>query len=476
MRSVPTSELLLRPATRLAELVRAGEVSARELVESSLARIEALNDRLNAFVVTDAERALGIADDVGAGDGRPFAGVPLAIKDSAPVRGLAMTYGSTLFGDFRPGYDSHVVRRLRDAGFVPVGITTMPEFGIVPVTEPRRYGPVRNPWDAERTPGGSSGGSAAAVASGMVPIAHGTDGGGSIRIPAACCGLVGLKPTRGRISHGPDAGESFTTVPGCLTRTVEETAAVLDVMAGYELGDASWAPPPPEPFAVAAGREPGALRIAWTLTPPLEASIDPRCAAAVHDAAALLEELGHEVEEVEPPWSIPELLSLFTVSFAASIAMVVALGGRIAGREPTSADVEPLSWQLRTQAIETSSAQYVGAVTQLQRFARELIAFLAPYDALVTPALAERPVAIGEIDACSDDPMADFLRGGRFTPFTAVANVTGQPAVSLPFAHGEDGLPTGIQLLGRPAGEGPLLSLAAQIEAARPWADRRPPV
>ncbi len=308
----------------------------------------------------------------------------------------------------------------------------------------------------------------------MVPIAHGNDGGGSIRIPAACCGLVGLKPARGRISHGPDTGESFTTVPGCLTRTVEETAAVLDVMAGYELGDASWAPPPPEPFSVTAARDPGALRIAWTLTPPLEASIDPVCAAAVQDAAALLEELGHEVEEVDPPWAVPELLSMFTVSFAASIAMVVAMGGRIAGREPAVGDVEALSWQLRRQAIETSSAEYVGAVTRLQGFARELIAFLAPYDALLTPALAERPVAIGEIDACSDDPMADFVRGGRFTPFTAVANVTGQPAVSLPFAQGEDGLPTGIQLLGRPAGEGPLLALGAQIEGARPWADRRP--
>ena len=476
MKQAPNSELLFSPATELAGLVRDGTVSARDLVEASLARMEALNGRLNAFVVSDGERALAIAEGIGPGDRRPFAGVPLAIKDSTPVRGLPLSFGSSLFADFRPDYDSYLVGRCRAAGFVPVGVTTMPEFGIAPVTEPRRYGPVRNPWDAQRTPGGSSGGSAVAVAAGMVPIAQGTDGGGSLRIPAACCGLVGLKPARGRISLGPDTGEHFTTVPGCLTRTVAETAAVLDVLAGYELGDASWAPPPPEPFAVSAAREPGTMRVAWTLAPPLEAPVDPLSAAAVGDAAAVLEELGHEVEEIDPPWSIPELLDLFTVSFAASIGNVIALGGRVAGRAPGPEDVEPLSWALHERAAHVSSVAHLAAVTRLQRFARELITFLDPYDAVLTPALAERPVAIGEIDACSDDPMGDFVRGGRFTPFTAVANVTGQPAIALPFAHGEDGLPIAIQLLGRPAAEGSLLSLAAQIEAARPWAARRAPI
>jgi amidase len=477
MAATPTSELLFSPATELAGLVRTGAVTARELVEASLGRIEALDGRLNAFVATDGERALAAADRFRQGDPRPFAGVPLAIKDSTPVNGLPLTYGSSLFGAYRPGYDAHLVRRCRDAGFVIMGTTTMPEFGIAPVTEPRRYGPVRNPWDAARTTGGSSGGAAAAVSSAMVALAQGTDGGGSIRIPAACCGLVGLKPARGRISLGPDTGEHFTTVPGCLTHTVQDTAAVLDVLAGYELGDASWAPPPPEPFAVSAARGPSAAqRIAFTLTPPLEAAVDPVCAAAVHDAAALLEQLGHDVEEVDPPWSSPDLLGQFTVSFAASVALGIAMGGRLAGREPSPADVEPLSWALRAQAMAVSSVDHLAAVTHLQRFARELIGFLSPYDALLTPALAERPIPIGEIDACSEDPMRDFVRGARFTPFTAVANVTGQPAVSLPFAHGDDGLPIGIQLVGRPAGEGPLLSIAGQIEAARPWADRRPPI
>ncbi len=476
MSPTDVSDLLFSPVTELAGLVRDGAVSSRELVEGSLARIEALNGRLNAFIVTDGERALAAAEDVGPGDERPFAGVPLAIKDLTPVNGLPLTFGSSFFGDYTPNYDSHVVRRFREAGFIPVGMTNMPEVGILPVSEPRRYGPTRNPWATDRTPGGSSGGSAAAVAAGMVPIAHATDGGGSTRIPAACCGLVGLKPARGRISLGPDTGEHFTSVAGCLTRTVAETAAVLDVLAGYELGDASWAPPPPEPFAASAAREPGDLRIAFTLAPPIEASVDPVCAAAVRDAARLLEDLGHDVQEIEPPWSVPELLPLFTVSFGASVAMVIAFAGRLAGREPSPDDVEPLSWELFERAGGVSSIGHLAAATQLQGFARGLITFLDPYDAVLVPSLAERPVSIGEIDPCGEDPMAAFDRSGRFTPFTAVANVTGLPAISLPFAHGEDGLPTGIQLLGRPAGEASLLSLAAQIEAARPWANRRPPV
>src|SRR5215218_6687587 len=243
--------LLFRPANELADLVRSGDVSARELVESSLERIDALQPDLNAFVHTDPDGALAAADAVGPGDERPFAGVPIAVKDTAAVAGMPYTLGSDAFGDFVPAHDAFVVRRLREAGFVIVGKTNLPEFGILPVTEPRRFGPARNPWDSERTPGGSSGGAAAAVASGMVPLAHASDGGGSIRIPAACCGLVGLKPTRGRISRGPEQGDDFLVQDGLLTRTVAETAELLDVLAGYEPGDATWAPPPAAPFGEA---------------------------------------------------------------------------------------------------------------------------------------------------------------------------------------------------------------------------------
>jgi amidase len=350
----------------------------------------------------------------------------------------------------------------------------MPEMGIVPTTEPRRYGAARNPWDTARTTGGSSGGAGAAVASGMVPIAHATDGGGSTRIPAACCGLVGLKPARGRISLGPDVGEHLTTVAGVLTRTVPETAALLDVLAGYELGDATWAPPPEEPFARTMQREPGRLRIGFTLKPPIEAPVDAMQATAVRDAADLLVELGHEVEEIDPPWDTPQLLPLFNVAFGTFIALVVGFGATIAGREPTPEDVEPLSLTMFRQATEDSALALHAAITQLEAFSRTLLGYLAPYDAVLTPALAERPLELGEIDTTQGDGMAAWNRGGLFTPFTATANVTGVPAISLPLYHGDDDLPLCVQLLGRPAAEGPLLGLANQLEVARPWADRRP--
>src|SRR4051794_40296982 len=230
---------MFRPAGELAALVRSGEISSRELVQASLDAIEDHNEELNAFVHVDAEGALAAADEIAPGDERPFAGVPLAVKDEVPIKGMPLTVGSDLFGDFVPEYDTSVVRRFREAGFVIVGRTNMPEFGILPVTEPRRHGPTRNPWDTSRTPGGSSGGSSAAVAAGMVPVAHGKDGGGSIRIPAACCGLVGLKVQRGRVSNGPEQGENFLTHSSVLTRTIAETAEILDVMAGYEPGDTS---------------------------------------------------------------------------------------------------------------------------------------------------------------------------------------------------------------------------------------------
>jgi amidase len=468
------NELLFQTATELARLVHGGELGARELTETALDRIEALNSDLNAFVHIDAEGALATADAVAAGDERPFAGVPIAVKDTAPVAGMPYTLGSDAFGDFVPAHDAFVVRRLREAGFVIVGKTNLPEFGILPVTEPRRFGPTRNPWDTERTPGGSSGGAAAAVAAGMVPLAHGSDGGGSIRIPAACCGLVGLKPSRGRISRGPDQGDDFLVQDGVLTHTVAETAALLDVLAGYEPGDATWAPPPAEPFAAAAAREPGRLRIGWTTTAPVDAPLDPLCERAVQDAAELLESLGHDVEEVEAPWAEGGLLEVFTLVFGTPIAMGLFFGAQVTGREPSEGLVEPLSWTIWNGIRERSSLDYLLARTQLGAFSRAIVALWNDYDVVMTPALAQRKVRIGEIDACSAEPWEDFRRSGQFTPYTAIFNVTGQPAVSLPLFHGEDGLPLGVQLAGRPAGEGELLSLAAQLELAQPWRGRRP--
>jgi len=468
------SELLFKPASELATLIHTGQVSSAELVGAALERIEALQPTINAFAHVDAEGALAAAEGISADDPRPFAGVPIAVKDTAPVAGMPYTMGSDIFGDFVPGHDAFFVRRLRDAGFVIVGKTSMPEFGILPVSEPRRFGPVRNPWDTDRTPGGSSGGAAAAVASGMLPLAHGSDGGGSIRIPASCCGLVGLKPTRGRISRGPEQGDDFLVQDGVLTRTVAETASMLDVLSGYELGDATWAPPPDEAFTAAAKREPGRLRIGYTTTAAIEAPLDPLCKQAVHDAAQLLGELGHDVEEVSAPWGEDDLLQVFTMVFGTPIAMGIFFGGMVTGREPTAELVEPLSWTIWEGIRERTALDYLLARTQLTSISRGIIALWESYDVVLTPGLAERPVPIGEIDACSDDPWEDFRRSGRFTPYTAIVNGTGPPAISVPLFHGDDGLPTSIQLAGRPADETTLLSLAAQLEAARPWADRRP--
>jgi amidase len=468
------SELMFKPAGELAVLVRDGELTSRELVEACLARIEALQPELNAFVHIDAEGALAAADQVEPGDPRPFAGVPIAIKDTAAVAGMPYTMGSELFGDFVPEHDAFLVRRLREAGFVLVGKTNMPEFGILPVSEPRRHGPARNPWDTDRTPGGSSGGAAAAVAAGMVPLAHGSDGGGSIRIPAACCGLVGLKPARGRISRGPEQGDDYLVQDGVLTRTVAETAELLDVLAGYETGDATWAPPPAEPFAAAVSREPGRLRIGFTTTPPIDAELDPVCEQATRDAAELLGSLGHEVEEIEAPWAGQDLMRVFTMVFGTPIASGAYFGGLVTGREPSAELMEPLSWTIWEGIGKRTAVDYYLARMQLNAAARGIVALWDTFDAVMTPALAQRPVRIGEIDACSDDPWEDFRRSGLFTPYTAIFNTTGQPAISLPLHHGDDGLPAAVQLAGRPADEATLLSLSAQLQAARPWADRRP--
>jgi amidase len=469
------SDLLQRSATELAALIRAGELSAAELVRASLERIEAVDPHLNAFTHVAAESALAAAEAVRPGDDRPFAGVPIAIKDNRPVAGMPITMCSDLFGERVADHDAFIVRRLREAGFVIVGKTTLPEMGILPTTESRRFGPTRNPWDLDRTPGGSSGGAAAAVAAGMVPLAHGNDGGGSIRIPAACCGLVGLKPARGRVSVGPDAGQSFLVTDGVLTRTVQDTAAVLDVLAGYEPGDATWAPPPAGRYADLSEQEPDRLRIALALNPPLEgATLDPANEAAARDAAALLESLGHEVEEVTAPWSGLDLLPDFTRAFGPQISMTTWVGGRLAGREPTERDVEPLTWMMWERSRSQDTLTLLVAQARLESVARAIVSFCAPYDAILTPALARRPVPIGEIHGRGPDPWGHYQRSGYFTPYTAIVNVTGQPAVALPLYEGDDGLPTAVQLIGPPARDETVLALAAQLERALPWAERRP--
>ncbi|HEX5194025.1 MAG TPA: amidase [Solirubrobacteraceae bacterium] len=475
-------ELLRRPAVELAGLIRAGEISSRELVDASLDAIERRDRAINAFTYVDPDGARALANTITAGDERPFAGVPIAIKDNRAVAGMPITMASDLYADVVPERDALLVARLRAAGFVIVGKTNMPENGILPTTEPRRFGPTANPWDLGRTPGGSSGGSAAAVAAGMVPIAHGNDGGGSIRIPAACCGVVGLKPARGRVSVGPDAGQSFLVSDGVLTRSVADTARALDVLAGYEPGDANWAPPVAAgafAAAVAAGAElfDGPLRIGLALNTPLDAAeVDPLATGAARDAAVLLASLGHEVDEVTPPWSGLGLLPDFTRAFGPLIAMTTAVGGQLAGREVTEADVEPLTWAMYERSRTLNVLDHLTAQSRLEAVARSIVSWMLarPLDVIVTPALAERPLRTGEVHGRGPDPWGNYRRSGAFTPYTAMMNVTGQPAVVLPLYHGDDGLPLAVQLIGQPAREDVLLALGAQLEEALPWADRVP--
>ena len=468
-------DLLRKPALELADLVRSGEVSSRELTQASLDRIEA-TEPLNHWTLVDAEGALAAADAVKAGDERPFAGVPIALKDLfLAANGLRMAQGSDLLGDFTPDYDAAVVRRFRAAGFVLMGRTQTPEFGILPVTEPRRFGPARNPWDPERTTGGSSGGSAGAVAGGAVPVAHGSDGGGSIRIPAACCGLVGLKPSRGRISRAPDLGDHMLSTDGALTRTIDDAAAMLDLMSGHEVGDATWAPPPEAPFAELSRRDPGKLRVALTFDMPIEAQLDPAYERATRDAAELLESLGHHVEEVEAPWKGADLLPTFSALWATQVAASVMHGQLVTGTEPSAKNIEPLSMWLYETGNSIQAPQYVAAVAVLQAFARGIVSFWNDWDLVLTPSLARPPVRHGEIDPLGENPAYEFKKSGEFTPWTAGMNVTGQPAISLPLAQSEDGLPLGAHLIGAPLAEGLLLAVGRQLEQVRPWAERIPP-
>ncbi len=470
------NDLMFRPAVELAAMVRGGEVSSRELVEASYEAIERRNGELNAFVTLCEERALAEADAVEAGDDRPLAGVPIAIKDLvAQTEGIRTTSGMNAMGEFVPEQDSALVRRLREAGAIIVGKTNTPELGILPVTEPDRFGPARNPWDPSRTPGGSSGGSASATASGMVPIAHANDGGGSIRIPAACCGLVGLKATRGRVSLAP-LGEFVggIAIEGTVTRTVLDTAVALDVLAGYEPGDPYWAPDPSAPFADAVGRDPGKLRIAYSAASPNDVPVDEACVTATRETAELLESLGHAVFEA-PALSDPGYIDNFIKIWIAGVAGNVRLSGAERGRPIELSELEPLTAQMVEMAGEISGADYLEALEYLRRLTRRVVSMWSDIDVLLTPTLAKPAIEIGGLRPKEGEPPIEMLNNAaEWVPFTPVWNVTGQPAISLPLHQTEAGLPVGIQLVGAPAAEELLLSLSAQLEEARPWAARRP--
>lgn len=469
------TELTYRPAVELAAAIRAGELSPLELTEACLRRIERLDARLNAFVTVVADRALDEARSKqealasGSEELPPFFGVPVPIKDLYDTAGIRTTYSCRRTADHVPEVDAAAVRRLKEAGMIVIGKTNTPEFGQIPMTESDLNGICRNPWDEERTPGGSSGGAACAVAAGMVPVAHASDGGGSIRVPASCCGLFGLKPARGRVSQGPKLGEDWEgfSTQGMITRSVADSAALLDVLAGYEPGDPYWAPEPERPFAAEVGAEPGRLRLGVVRTTTTGVPVEPEVTAALDDALALLAGLGHEVLELDGLAELeePELTAMFIRVVQATVAMYPA--------EP--ADLEPLNRMLAEGGMQTNSIDYVRATIFLHRFARRVAALWQGIDVLVSPTMPMPPPPVGYVRD-HDDLFMQLGAAAAIVSFTALANITGQPAMSVPLGRAADGLPIGIQFVGPPAGEALLFRLAAQLEQARPWAGERPPL
>jgi amidase len=467
-------------ALQAAAAIADREVSPSELVEHYLDRIARLDDQLGAFVtVTDeaarAQAKQADAEVLAGGPLPPLHGVPIAIKDLNLTAGVPTKFGSALYRDFVAPVDDHVVTLLRRAGTISLGKTATPEFGLPCYTETDIGPPARTPWDTSRLAGGSSGGAAAAVAAGLLPIAQGSDGGGSIRIPASVTGLFGIKPARGRISRGPlDADSAGLSVLGPLARTVRDAAAFLDATAIPQPGDSHWAPPLPagESFLGWCDQTPAKLRIGRYLQPPIPgAEVDLECRTAWEFASVLLESLGHEVIDIAMPIP-PEVIPAFETVWAVSSTGVPI----DPAREP---ELRPLTRYLRERGLRISGAEYAAALGQLNLISRQAMVATAQYDAVLTPTLALPPRPIGWFSGTAAnpvDPAEDFERQKRFTPYTAVYNASGQPAASLPLHTSADGLPIGVMLVGRQAGEAALLALSAQLEAAAPWADQHPPI
>lgn len=463
----------------LARLLRTGELAPAEGVECAAAIASELNGDLNAIVYSDFERAAAAAPDAVAAGG-PFAGVPYLLKDLyAAADGLPMTNGSRLFAGNVPDHDSEMVRRYRQAGLLIAGRSASPEFGLTTSTESAIFGQTRNPWNLEHIAGGSSGGAAAAVAAGIVPAAHASDGGGSIRIPASCCGLFGLKPSRARVSLAPDAGEGWAglSVQHCVSRTVRDSAALLDAVAGPVAGDPYAAPVPEGPFLDEVGREPGRLRIALTARAFNGSEVHSACVAAVEEAARLCLELGHDVEEAAPDIDVAALGNATRLIVGANIRATVAERSEVLGRKAREEELEPLTWAMAAVGKEHDSADYVRATRTVHAVCRQVAAFFAGgYDILLSPTMAAPPARLGVLSLSNrgDDYLPALL---RTIGFTQLMNVAGNPAASVPLGWTDSGggLPIGVQLAAPGGGEGLLLRLASQLERARPWTSRKPP-
>lgn len=481
----------------LAELVRRKEVKPSQLVEEAISRIEGLNPQLNAVI----HKMYDLARKTAQGDlpEGPFKGVPFLLKDLfADYAGEPTRQGSRFHNDFVPDHDSEMVKRFKKAGVIILGKTNTPEYGLVPVTEPELFGPSNNPWDLNRTTGGSSGGSAAAVAARMVPMAHGNDGGGSIRIPASCCGVFGLKPTRGRNPLGPDLDEAWygLAVDHILTRSVRDSAAMLDATAGPDPGAPYYAPPPPHPFLNEVGADPGRLRIAFTMKPFLPGTVHDDCVKGLEATVRLCQDLGHEMVEASPQIDSRTFAMAFLTMACGETRAAIEQAEAVKGRKASSRDFEATTWAAGLLGRQITAAEFSKAVHLLKCTARQIAPFFDEYDVLLTPTLAMPPLITGALQPKGLEAFALKLLGrlnaGRlikafaeigaladqvfqFIPYTPVFNATGQPAMSVPLHWSDEGLPIGMQFVGRYGDEAMLFRLASQLEEAKPWIDRVPP-
>lgn len=475
---MPIAEYSDYDGLALADLVDRGEVTPPELVEEAVTRIEKHNGVLNAVIFKAFDDARARAKE-SLPDG-PFKGVPFLLKDIlGDMKGWPTTHGTAFLKDYRPEQNSELVNRFLAAGMVPLGKTVAPEIGALPVSEPRLYGPARNPWNTEHTPGGSSGGSAAAVAAGIVPVAHANDGGGSIRIPASCCGVVGLKPTRMRNPRGPVLGDVMGGLveEHIVSRTVRDTAAMLDATAGPDVGAPYAAPPQAASYRDIAARDPSRLRIAYSVKNMRSGNpLHPDCVAAVEETAALCADLGHTVEEADLPVDGAMFAQLFTVLWCAYAGATLDGFALMAGKPLEKADFEPFTWALHEAGKAINAPDFLLAEAYTQMTGRAVGRFFQNYDLFITATLGEPPLKVGRLDTNTDKiedvfgPIADYVVS------TPLANATGNPSVSLPLHWNANGLPIGVLVTGALGDDAAVLALAGQLERARPWKDRKPKV
>ncbi|GAK45916.1 amidase [Tepidicaulis marinus] len=461
----------------LAQLVKDKEVTPGELLDEALARAEALNPKLNAIVIENYEEARRLVEK-GVPEG-PFEGVPFLLKDLHLLwEGTETTFGSDAWKGYIADHNSTLTERYLAAGLVPFGKTNSPELGLTGTTEPRAYGPTRNPWNLERSPGGSSGGAAAAVAAGILPLANASDGGGSIRIPAAACGLFGMKPTRARTPMGPDRGEGWggMSISHIVSHSVRDSAAMLDATGGEAPGDPYAAPAPERPYLAEMEREPGVLKIAFNTKRADGSEVEADVAEAIKRTAILCESLGHIVEEAAPRLDPQEMSTHQATLIGANVALALKQRGEARGREIKPGDVELITWLIAEGAKSRTAVDYAAATLFIHQMSRHLARFMSGYDVYLCPTMGAPSIPLGVLDMMNEDVGAYMQAITHYMPFTGLFNMTGQPSMSVPLFWSQDGMPIGSMFTGRFGDEGTLFRLAAQLEKAQPWKDRRPDI